>query len=956
MLKNSALEYSIIFKYDYIKHEKVCQGTDEMKDKTSKNKWRKITAALMTFALFMVAFLAETGSARAEGITGDIALKAEAYDAKESQGVVLDPDIDGSGTAAIVTEDESRVVWHFSLEESGSFYIRLRYYTVPDSSLSMERRLTFDDGESMNLSFRRSYSRAGEATYDLQGNEIRGAEEEDSCWQEVWLADPDGYEEAEAVFTLEAGEHTLTLDALMGRMAIGSVTLTSKKPSAKSYEEVLEVRKKVGAVDGKMDLTKTQAEKYLHKSDASILISNDRSSAATEPKSAKTIVYNTIGGSSWKENGQWIEWEIEVPEDGFYQLGLRWKQNSKVGGVSSRGLTIDGETPFAEAQRIAFSYDNSWKVSALGGKNPWKFYLTKGKHTIRLTANQGDMGQILAETEALLETLNDMYMKIIMVSGTSPDLKRDYNFKALIPDVIEQYRSVAEEIDALINKVDEITGGSQSTAELSQMRDVLEWMYEDPETTAKRLSDFSSNTSSLATWLSDCRKQPLEVDYLFVSAPGAKLPKAGAGFFSNLKFQLQQLISSFFMDYTSVGNTNPVSEEEEALKVWVIAGTEQAQVLQKLINEQFIPNSSIPVKLENVTTGALMPAIFAGRGPDVVLNLDEATPVNYALRGVLKDLREYKDIDEVLSKYNPCSYEAFSMDDSLYALPTTLDYPVLFYRKDILEEMGISLDECETWDTMLQSVLPKLQMKNLRFGLTPGLNSFLMFYYQGGNNLYNEDGTKILLDTKQAFSAFTDYTSIYTDYRQDRSFDFVNLFRSGEMPIAVVSYSQYYQLAVFAPEIEGKWGIMLAPGTKDAAGNVDHTVACTVSGAAILKDTKASEEAWEFLKWWAGNEAQTDYAREVETVLGIAGRVNPAANEARASIPWSREVREVLQKQLGYCRGVPQVPGSYYVGRYFDFGFRDVTNNGDDIVQTLISITEDINAEIWEKTLELKQR
>lgn len=947
--------HSIIFKY-FIVSKTVCQGIDKMKKKNSETRWRKCIAMLLALPIFMAAFLADACPTRAAGSIEDIVLKAEDYDAKQSSGAVLDPNIDGRDTTAVVTEDESRVVWHFSAEEPGSFYIKLRYYTVSDSSLSMERRLTIDDKESVKYSFRRSYSRTGEATYDLQGNEIRGAEKEDLCWQEVWLTDPNGYEQEETVVSLEAGDHTLVLDSLLGRMAIGSVTLTRQKPSVKSYEEVLKAWKNAGADDGKMDLKKVQAEKYLHKSDASILLLNDRSSAATEPSSAKTIVYNTIGGSSWSENGQWVEWEIEVPKDGFYQLGLRWRQNSKAGGMSSRRLTIDGEVPFAEAEQISFAYDNSWKVSALGGKTPWRFYLTKGTHTIRLMVNQGDMGLALAETSALLETLNEMYMKIIMVSGTSPDLKRDYNFTALIPDVIEQYNSVAKEIDDLIDKVDKMTDGSQGTAELSQMRDVLKWMYEDPETTAKRLSDFSSNTSALASWLSDCQKQPLEVDYLFVSAPGVKLPKAGAGFFSNLRFQFAQLVNSFFMDYTSVGNTNPASKDEKALKVWVIAGTEQAQVIQSLINEQFIPNSSIPVKLENVTTGALMPAIFAGRGPDVVLNLDEATPVNYALRGVLKDLREYKDIDEVLSWYEPCSYEAFALDGGLYALPTTLDYPVLFYRKDILEEMGISLEECKTWDTMLQAVLPKLQMKNLRFGLTPSLNSFLMFYYQGGNNLYNQDCTRILLDTKEAFSAFTDYSSIYTDYRQDRSFDFVNLFRSGEMPIAVVNYSQYYQLAVFAPEIEEKWGVMLAPGTRKDSGEIDHTVACTVSGASILKGTKAEKEAWEFLKWWAGNETQADYAREVETKLGIAGRVNPAANEARVSIPWSREVQEVLKEQLGYCRGVPQVPGSYYVGRYFDFGFRDVTNNGDDIVQTLISITEDINAEIWEKTLELKKR
>lgn len=938
---------------------------DEMRRKKGEQKKGKRVAALLLAAVIV----GITGSGShvrllAAEAGAEIVLQSVDYDPAQSEKTTLQKDVDGQGTEAVVTGEDGRAVWRFSVEEAGSYFVRVQYYSVPDSALVMERRLSVDGKAYGNFEFRRSYSAEGETAYDRNGNEIRRKEQEDLCWQEVWLADPEGYGE-EVVLELEPGEHTLCLDSLLGKMAIGSILLTSQRPQAQSYEEVFGGFQAEGVTDGNLELKKVQAEQYLHKSDASIRVSNDRTSVATEPGFAKTIVYNTIGGDSWNKAGQWIEWEIEVPSDGFYWLGMRWRQNVKTGGMSSRSLTIDGEEPFGEAGRLLFCYDNAWQVSCFGGAEPYCFYLTKGVHRIRLTAGLGDLAPVLAETDRLLEDLNEMYMKIIMVSGTSPDLKRDYNFAALIPEVIEQYHTTAGEIEELMGRVDAVTQGRQSTAELGQMRDVLEWMYEDPETTGKRLSDFSSSISALAGWLSDSRRQPLEIDYLFVASPGTELPRAGGGFLASLGFQLKQLLGSYTMDYTSIGNTSLDDEEEEALKVWVIAGTEQAQVLQKLINEQFIPDSSIPVKLENVTKDALMPAIFAGRGPDVVLNLDEASPVNYALRGVLLDLTEFSDIDQVLDSYEPCAYEAFELGEELYALPTSMDYPVLFYRKDILEEMDISLEECETWDTMLQAVLPKLQIRNLRFGLPAGnaavssasssLNSFLMFYYQGGNELYNEEHTRTTLDTKEAFAAFKDYSSIYTDYRQDRTFDFVNLFRSGEMPIAVVPYSQYYQLALFAPEIEGKWGVLLAPGTRDAMGNVDHTVACTVTGASILADTENPQDAWEFLKWWAGGETQSVYAREVETVLGIGGRVSPAANEARASIAWNREMKKLLEEQLSYCRGVPQVPGSYYVGRYFDFAFRDVANQGDDIAQTLIGVTEDINAEIREKTLELRQ-
>jgi len=446
----------------------------------------------------------------------------------------------------------------------------------------------------------------------------------------------------------------------------------------------------------------------------------------------------------------------------------------------------------------------------------------------------------------------------------------------------------------------------------------------------------------------------LEIDYLFVSDEGSRLPKASGGLLASIILQLKQLLGSYAMDYTTIGSTSEVSNKEETLTVWMTCGTEQANIVQRMINEDFIPKKEISVKAQNVSLGALMPALLASRGPDVMLNMDEATPVNYALRGAIYNLSNFSDIDEVLSKYNNCTYESFRFNNGVYALPTTVDYPVLFYRADIIRELDINLKDLEVWDNVLQVVLPKIQTKNLYFGLTASMNSYLMFYYQQGGKLYNEKTNHILLDSKESINAFADYTSIYKEYKQKLTFSFVNLFRSGEMPIAVMPFSQYFQLSVFAPEIEGLWDILAVPGTIND-DILDRSAACTVTGAAIMAKAKNPKMAWEFLKWWTGDSAQMRYASEAETLLGMAGRVNVANNTARAIIDWPLSTRKVLNLQLEHCDGVPQVPGSYYASRYFDFAFRDVLYSGADNIQTLISATEDINAEIDEKKTELLQ-
>lgn len=105
---------------------------------------------------------------------------------------------------------------------------------------------------------------------------------------------------------------------------------------------------------------------------------------------------NAIGGINWKLPGEWIEWEIDVPEDGLYQLALKVKQDQLRGIYATRSLTINGEVPFKEMKRIRFNYSPAWQTQVLGAgeDQPYQFHLEKGKHRIRMTVTLGDIAQL----------------------------------------------------------------------------------------------------------------------------------------------------------------------------------------------------------------------------------------------------------------------------------------------------------------------------------------------------------------------------------------------------------------------------------------------------------------------------------------------------------------------------------------------------------------------------------
>lgn len=150
--------------------------------------------------------------------------------------------------------------------------------------------------------------------------------------------------------------------------------------TVKSYEEV----RKQWEADGAKATTDVnitiQAENVTKTSSQMLYPKQDQSSPAVYPASAKELLNNTIGGESWSDAGQWMEWEFEVPESGYVNISLFDKQSFMRGIYVSRKITIDGEVPFKEMEDYGFTYDSQWRCDVLSDADgtPYDFYLEKG--------------------------------------------------------------------------------------------------------------------------------------------------------------------------------------------------------------------------------------------------------------------------------------------------------------------------------------------------------------------------------------------------------------------------------------------------------------------------------------------------------------------------------------------------------------------------------------------------
>jgi len=865
----------------------------------------------------------------------------------------------GLNGKAVLTPESGTISWSIPVEQAGLYQIRIHYYPMEGKSAAIERELRINGEipfkEAEIVLFDRVWdNREAEIRRDDRGNDLRPRQVENPRWLMGTVSDSERYIEEPYLFYFDKGEQEISFTALREPMAIDYIELY-QEPDVKPYAEVKKEYEKLGLKPTQGQYILVQGEAASAKSSPTLYPISDRSSPTVTPYHVSKIRMNAIGGYNWRLPGQWIEWEIEVPEDGLYQIALKRKQDQLRGVYATRSLTIDGQYQFEEMKRLRFYYNSKWEMDVLGGEEPYLFYLTAGKHTLRLTVSLGEIAPLLKTIESSVLELNAIYRKILMITSNNPDPYRDYQLETRIPEMTEVFARQAQIINSVAEYLILVTGEqSDRVAPLKNMVIQLEDLAKYPETVPKRLDTYKVNVGGLGTWLLTVKEQPLTIDYLIVHSPGEKLPAAEASFFANLKHEIGAFFASYTEDYNTIGN---VQKKDRSVTVWITTGRDQAQVMKNLIDDLFTPETNISVNLKLVPAGILLPATLAGEGPDVAMQMGEDIPVNYAMRSAAYDISQFPDFEEVAKRFRESAITPYRYNGGVYALPEQQSFPMLFYRKDVLADLGLEVPK--TWDDVYNmiSVLQKNHMDfylplETQAGTMVPNATYAMLLYQNDGQFYTDDQKASALDSEIAIEVFRKWTQFYTNYKFPLSADFPNRFRTGEMPIGIADYTTYNLLTVMAPEIKGLWDFTIVPGTVQPDGSVRHDVASGTTAVLMLNNAKDKEAAWEFMKWWTSKDIQIQFGREMEALMGEAARYPTANIEALEQLPWPVKDYNNLNEQWKWVKGIPQVPGGYFTGRHLDNAFRRVVNAGENYREALLDYVIYINDEITLKRKE----
>ncbi len=945
-------------------------------------RWMRLTAgyALAVLALLLVPVHAQEGACSYHLYRQDHEQSAFAQESivlsceegvAEGAATMVEP-LDGKN-ALIWDEAAGNVSWRFSVQQTGLYQLRLCYQARPARGNDIRIAFTLDGSvpfaEAESVTLRRLYEDREPIKQTLQGDDIRPAQREVFQWECVALADDQNHYAEPFALYLTAGEHFLSLSLLEEAVALAEITLTAPTALESYAQYQAEI---AGAHEANASIT-LQGEQAALKSSPVLTPQTDRSSAATEPSDPVKIRLNTMGGWAWKQQGEWIEWRFDVAEEGLYTLNMRVQQNFLRQMQSTRRISIDGEVLFAEANAAVFPYAFDWYLWTWTVEGqPVRIWLSEGQHTLRVEVAAGATAEPLRALEQVVQELNAAYRRIIMVTGDNADgeritidLNRDFHLEKRIPGLTADLTRIAQELHDQHAVIEGINGSGGEASTLLEVAAQLESFCQKPETIPSRLESYKSNVSSMASWVLQMREQPLEIDRIIWNGAALPPPNVEASFLQQAAFRAEAFTGSFTQDFSALGAVYE-GAEHSPLTVWISAsdlgangvssGRDQAQVLKTLIDDLFVPQTGIPVNLSLIDgSGTLMQATLGGKGPDVALMVYKDLPVNLAMRGALLDLSQREGFTEAASEFYPSALIPYQYQGGMYALPETQTFDMMFYRKDILDEMGFQVPETWTEFYTLAQVIQKNGMQigvpapDLFNGNTMGFQAQL---YQRGLTYYRDDLSATNFDRPEALDAFKAWTNLYVKYSLPLQFDAFSRFRTGEMPLVISSYTFSNTLAAGAPELQGLWDFAPIPGTLREDGTIDHSEGASGTASVVMAGAQDPEAAFTFLKWWVSSDVQSRFGVALEGLMGPAARYPTANRIAFEKLPWTQKQADTLASQWAFVKDIPQLPGNYITNRNLSFAFRKVVYDYANQRETLYQYNREINKEIARKWME----
>lgn len=824
-------------------------------------------------------------------------------------------------TSAVQIGERGSIELELNVVADGIYYMCFDYLADSDTILPVEAQFMIDGDfpfyEMRQQVLESQWSTPQQKSYDSYGNEVVGIPDKVYEWQNKYIMDSTYRYSGPLGIELTKGRHTVTVTLKEGTLLLGNFKLTAK-PQVEAY-----TGSERAEGDGFIEI---QAEDFTYRNASSIHATCEYD-PNLYPYQAGNRIMNTVDSTSFSEGGQQISYQFTVEKEGNYYLAFHYSQSDKSDFPVFMNIRIDGELPNTEFENCAFAYKKDYNLYTLldSEGNKISVPLGAGQHTISMQISMEPLRNALETIEQIMGKVNDLSLEVTKVAGTNKDKYRDFSLESYIPGIGDTLTQWADELAAVMEEARTYNPDKKKIAAFSSIsiaENQLRSLAKKPDELIYRIDELATSTSSvnqhLANLIDSLNGNDFSLDsiYLYQEDAAKQLPrhknvfvKAGLG--------IVRFCTSFGKQAYSSSNTNP-----EHLQVSVNRSRQHLEIMQQMITEEFTPQTGIEVDLSLMPDQTkLVLANASGDSPDVATGVNYSIPFELGIRGALKDLTQFDDFAEVAGRYTEGLLMPYVIDDSVYAIPETMNFQVLFYRKDILDKLGL-----EVPDTLedVEAMLPDLQMRGLNFyyptARTVGMKTFLdttPIIFQSGGRLYDTYVEDVTITSEEVVEGFTTLTNLFTIYNLPKDVpNFYQHFRNGDYPIGISDFGTYNLISNAAPEIDGSWGVALIPGVKDENGEVMRYSSAGAESTFLFNSTPEREEqAWKFVKWWSSAQVQAEFGQRLQITYGDEYYWNTANCEAFAQLPWDSDDKEVISEQLTWTMEAPRALASYMVER-----------------------------------------
>ncbi|MGQ4575861.1 ABC transporter substrate-binding protein [Dermabacteraceae bacterium P7006] len=322
---------------------------------------------------------------------------------------------------------------------------------------------------------------------------------------------------------------------------------------------------------------------------------------------------------------------------------------------------------------------------------------------------------------------------------------------------------------------------------------------------------------------------------------------------------------------TSPSSSGGGSDGGKPLKLLLLGPTQQ---LLSDLKEKYLPEfekqAGVKVELQSSDWGSAFQKITTGAAsnslPDVFA-IGGIWTAPLASKGVLLDLGPKLDKWDAKGEFFSGMLEDGVYEGKQYALPFQADVRVGMYRKDLLEEAGVSALPT-TWDEF-RAAAEKVKVKGkvkspIYWNLDTSIGiqqSFAQLFLQAGGKYFDSQG-KATFASDAGVKALTFMVDTFKDGLSD-----YNIVYSGNGPRPLVDGMAALTLNGVAvannardnkPEVVDK--LAAGPGLKaDAAGK--STSVAWINKFAIAASSKNPDKAWELVQYLTGGPSRDELAK-----------------------------------------------------------------------------------------------